>query len=1035
MDLSKLEDFLRSNGTDTKILFARKISVGNALIRQANLRDQTGSFNTLVYTPVKLAREILEAANSGDLKFLESDCCTDLMLNVLRGAALVPKSAVTLSTARDVLGRINELRDNKTKPEYADDVRKVAKIKELDAVLHAYEKTLEDLDVYDDTRTLTAATKYCKDDPEKLSKLLPFIKGAVFADLETNRLSVREREFMNAVADAAGRTITTLPYLGGNPNGNMSFFAARGIANEVRAVANKIEELSSDQGLGTVAVYYTSPEYRNFIKAVFDSHRIRYACTDKIPSQELYLTQMIISLLDCAAEDMSYKLLEKVVRNRVITFDNVLKNAGMNAPAATEEDFAEEDIAEEELSEKAEEEIDDKAAPEAGRKDSVKVNPIRGYRETLAAGIGWGRQRYIEYYDRIKDDPKTEEGTRIFAKFLFDLANVFDERYSIGEIYAKLWDFVQLYTYRINKEKTALSSALKDKESELMLIDSSSYTLAEKISFIRDLIVNMGVDDTTETENAVLVSPIRDYSIMERPHNFIMGLSATSFLADDKQSPILLDEEKLRYIEGAGDERSPVELASDKNERLAATLKDTLGTRDESSDVTISYSYYDTIALRQGSPSILFLELSEGKEVDIAPGYKDAPYSVNNDISIATEDISDSVKERAEKIRAEREAKRKDKQKEETKDAAGSEEKKALSMSATGIQTLLACPLKYYYAYTRYLMIDEHMTPKGHEWLDFRNKGNLCHYFMEKYMQSADPLKGIDRGLFDKCYDETIKEMEEQQPWYSEHVRDREIGFYKDKIKGYLEYMTGRWKEDAAAGKKWRVIGCELAFGKLDETGTIQPKFTGDGYSIKLNGSIDRVDGYTDADGKLKIRIIDYKTGKKENKEKEIKLNVQIQHFLYAMAMEEYLKSEAGKKRLGELFGIGGEADYEFEWIGYTFPYEDEAENRELDTTADVTDNIEDKKVSFPKEITSRIDNIIGNTVKENEDVIAGLMEDAIECKRADIAKYKVDKGEQNVPEQVTMEDFCKENHCVYKDICRKWVAAPEDDTLQEDEE
>ena len=45
-----------------------------------------------------------------------------------------------------------------------------------------------------------------------------------------------------------------------------------------------------------------------------------------------------------------------------------------------------------------------------------------------------------------------EENEKVFAGFLYDFVNVFDDKFSIGEIYRKLWEFVQLYTYAVNPE-------------------------------------------------------------------------------------------------------------------------------------------------------------------------------------------------------------------------------------------------------------------------------------------------------------------------------------------------------------------------------------------------------------------------------------------------------------------------------------------------------------------------------------------------------------------------------------------------------
>ena len=54
----RISEFIKSNKTNTKIVLADKVSVGNALIRICNLRDGIASFNIVTKTPLDIAREI-----------------------------------------------------------------------------------------------------------------------------------------------------------------------------------------------------------------------------------------------------------------------------------------------------------------------------------------------------------------------------------------------------------------------------------------------------------------------------------------------------------------------------------------------------------------------------------------------------------------------------------------------------------------------------------------------------------------------------------------------------------------------------------------------------------------------------------------------------------------------------------------------------------------------------------------------------------------------------------------------------------------
>ena len=1059
----RLSEFIKSNKTNTKIVLADKVSVGNALIRICNLRDGIASFNIVTKTPLDIAREILDAKVQMEkqipVEYLSPESSVYLMMNVLRdiNSDLLPESTLTIGTAREVLLRINELRENGVTEAYTEEIKKGGKIKELDIILKAYEKTISDKDLYDKHRIISEAAVICKE--EDVTKSVPYLKGAVFGELITNKWTASEKAFTEALllsmrkADPASKK-EIIEFLEKESDSGLSFFKARGMTNEVRYAAQKMKKIAEKESYGTIALYYSSPEYLNVLKAVLDAERIPYCVSGGSSTKELHLTQFFISLLNSAEKNFSYELLEKVVRNKVVTFDNVLKGKTVDPYREELNEDEDRDADETEMTEaQRSEKIAELSDEENARQDSVKVNPIRGYRRALSSGIGWGKNRYMDYYDRVMKNEKSEENEKVFARFLYDFVNVFDDKLSIGEIYRKLWEFVQLYTYAVNPEKAVLNKLLYEKCNELMLIDSTGYSLKEKIAFIRDMIENMKAEDMSEKGEAVCIFPMKDIFVMERKHNFLTGMSATSFSADDKQSPLLLDEEKKKYINGVYEEgryngNSPVEIASKNYARLAENVKNSLCTRSMDADVTISYSYYDSINLRAGSPSVLFIELSSGKEIEEAPGYLDAPYVVRDDISLSVEDLNKSVKERAEMLEEIREEKRK---KREAANGIGSKEKAndakvgEFSMSASGIQTLLACPLMYYYQYIKYLRIDDHMTPKGHEWMDVRNKGNICHYTMEKYMKNAkDPAGGIEMQLFDDAYDRSLEEIKEQQPVYSDEVKERETIFYKDRIRDYLEFLCKNWADDLNAGKEWKVIGCEIPFGKLDETGSLKPVYRGKGYEIYLNGSIDRADGYMTDDGKLMLRIIDYKTGKKENKQTEIEHGVQIQHYLYAMALCDYLDSDAGKARCRKLFGRDY-TGYDFEWVGYTFPYTENDDERLLNTLDMISmydhdcsldegepgkTSVRDRIAKLPKDIAEQLDHIIGNIQTGNEDLVSDEIERLIHSKR----KERKDENDKTPGPEMSLSKFCEDNYCKYKQICRNWVGyADADENAEED--
>ena len=81
----------------------------------------------------------------------------------------------------------------------------------------------------------------------------------------------------------------------------------------------------------------------------------------------------------------------------------------------------------------------------------------------------------------------------------------------------------------------------------------------------------------------------------------------------------------------------------------------------------------------------------------------------------------------------------------------------------------------------------------------------------------------------------------------------------------------------------------------------------------------------------------------------------------------------------------------------------------------------------LPAQITEQIDGVIGNLQTSREDLIANVMENLIQEKRKD---RNEDKNKVLMP----LKNYCDENYCKYKEICRKWVDYTEPDDEGDEE-
>lgn len=1060
-----LSDYLGDNPVAATVLFTDRVSNANAIIRQLNNSSGMVCANLRTSTVCEYARETVtayivynEPETMPVFRFISPQAGIYILMNILRAKefASFRSAALSRATVRDIMKCMNEIRANGL----TDAGRKSddPKLKDLQKVIDLYEEELKKRSLFDDIRTVTKAIEYLKTD--NVDEWMFSLKDTKYMVLADDCFSLKERELMQLLASFSDCDLMEAEYIPEFAKANIhaaySVYRCYGISNEVRYAIDQIHDSQNHSAklpYDAVSVYYSNPRYINFIKAAFDASHIPYTIRSGNPAVELNIIRFMLSCLECADNDMLYAYLEMVVLNPLATFKNISE-------------------------------------------DNVISNPVRAYYNGLNAGIGWGRARYQDYIENAGNgaDP-------YFICFLKDYIDIFDEKNSCADILSKLKEFTDKYTFKQNPDKRLVKEGLQKQINNLKYLDGSSYAISDKIAAVREAVEGLTVSDDAD-ENSVSICSIDDACILERPVNFFLGMSSGDFSLDAGQSPVLPDNEKTDYIEGAGSMTGTVDLAGQKNARRKLALKKSLislennGYKD--AQVIFTYLFYDTTSLRDSSPAVVLYEIERetGCVESKAEGYENWDSFIREDIKISASDMKGSIKDRAEKIRQERKDKQAKKLKrntdaeepentvreneedetpaeeyydvkqlEEEKDKEITTEKemetdrKVRNISASGLQVMLACPLKYYYRYICHLKDVQQMTPESHVWLGAAQKGTLCHRLMESYFSevmppSRDIVEEKDVDTFNRLFDEELVKILKEQPYPSEPIKKLESDYYRKLNARYLDIIHKEWYDDSQKAKKWKVIGCEINFGKgyLNPDGEIliyKGRYGEEEYEMPIDGSIDRLDGYLNGNT-LRLRIVDYKTGRLESKKEEVDLGIQIQHYMYAMAAIDHLKSDVGKKRLTEIFGAVP-SEYEFESICYAFPYEADPK-KILETVEDVKPlisggpDIGDMKVDFPDDISRQIVNTISRWNSQEQVVSADLLEQEIQekvnkkyrylydeaVKKAQAANPNADKPNYKII--FGQKEFCEKNYCPYKSVCRKWVdAAANENTEEED--
>ncbi len=213
--------------------------------------------------------------------------------------------------------------------------------------------------------------------------------------------------------------------------------------------------------------------------------------------------------------------------------------------------------------------------------------------------------------------------------------------------------------------------------------------------------------------------------------------------------------------------------------------------------------------------------------------------------------------------------------------------------SVSKLERYMACKYAYFIDYV--LNIDRPKT----ETVDALDIGNITHKVLEviscKYASDIKTLSSCKEsdvlGLIDDKIDEYICELSK----YSDELSARDMYAVK-RLKNSILLCFNAVKNQLL-NSKFEPLGYEIEFSEKSELGPIHLT-TADGTDVKLTGKIDRADIYTSGDTSY-IRVIDYKTGKKELKLDDVFYGLNMQLMVY---LSKLVGVENSNKHGGALY-------------------------------------------------------------------------------------------------------------------------------------
>lgn len=204
----------------------------------------------------------------------------------------------------------------------------------------------------------------------------------------------------------------------------------------------------------------------------------------------------------------------------------------------------------------------------------------------------------------------------------------------------------------------------------------------------------------------------------------------------------------------------------------------------------------------------------------------------------------------------------------------------SLVVSASRLETLGACPLRYFYQGVLRIRPPDDPELDPDRWIDALQRGSLLHAVFEGTLRGAREagLK-LDDDAFERLALETlaaqIRVARERIPTPGEGVTRREVVGLEEDVRSFVRMVRER-------GGRW--VALELRFGLGDDEPVVMDVTGG---QIRLRGAVDRVDESLEG-----LRVVDYKTGQARGHQAgsgAFNGGRRLQHALYTEAVERRL--------------------------------------------------------------------------------------------------------------------------------------------------
>jgi ATP-dependent helicase/DNAse subunit B len=897
--VNELHSIMRDYPYQQKLIIVDQYSIGEQMI-EAYVKSGASAINLQYKTVMDLAMEVLENYFPDSFQIIDSTIGSQLSylaLSELKEKGLLryfDQMEITASFSRTIFQTIHTVR----RAGYTNQTVNPAmfltekKGKDLKLILTNYEEILQKYQLVDQAELLRIAAKYAETnsqivyllqsnlslsylEEEFINKILP--ETTVKLPLQpVNGIKIPERSGVRSILWGEPVPLSYVYDLdNAKEPAQLSLFTAKTEELEIKTIFQKIKE--SQSRLDENAIYYTSGEkYITLFYHLSQKGDIPITFGEGIPVTFSRPGRLAAGIIQWIKSNYSVTAFLDLLQQGLLELEE-------GAPSNT-----------------------------------------RLTRMLRDAQIGWGKDRYVtqlnehgqallEKAEKQEDEDKKAyyENRASQVSWVMKWFKALTNKLPNNEEHMNYKAALNGLSYLIKnlcKTTSALDELAKntllDEIDKVLPYSDETYPRYSIFDKLEDLLLSLRVLRSSPKPGHLHVSSYQNGIYQSRPNLFIVGLDNRKFPGGASEDPLLLDMERKKLGNGL-----PI-MQESGQEKLYTMLQLIAQSQGK---VTVSYCNFDVNENRVVSPSYLFLQcyrMISGKPDADFNDIKQLPsplivedafderdywnlHLVNNQQILVNRDLFEHFSNLEHGLQAE---KKKIQEPFTEFDGLVSVDSEALDprrngekvMTASKLETLAACPFAYFLGEVLGVKPVEEIVFDPYKWLDAATRGSLLHKAFETFYQKLqienDPKPSENHeGVIIGIAMELINQQKEILPPPNDRVFQLEVNdilaccrvFLKEEIihcqtykPTYFEYTFGAGENDPAE--------ITLSSGK----------------TMKVSGKIDRVDETSDG----KYHIIDYKTGSTFNygNNKIFKGGRQLQHLLYALAIEQHLKLEAG---------------------------------------------------------------------------------------------------------------------------------------------